>query len=67
MQAELDVALVEYLDGLVRSSKGFEALCKPVLQMYCFRFVPKSKKLGEAELNGLNQRIVEAQLTGKVS
>jgi aromatic-L-amino-acid/L-tryptophan decarboxylase len=64
---ERDVALVEYLDGLVRKSDEFEALCKPVLQMYCFRFVPKSKKLSEAELNSLNQRIVdEAQLTGKV-
>ena len=64
---EKDIALVEYLDGLVRKSDEFEALCKPVLQMYCFRFVPKSKKLNEAELNSLNQRIVdEAQLTGKV-
>ena len=64
---ENDVALVEYLDGLVRGSDEFEPLCKPVLQMYCFRFVPKSKRLSEAELNSLNQRIVdEAQLTGKV-
>ncbi len=64
---ENDVAMVEYLDGLVRGSDEFEALCNPVLQMYCFRFVPKSKKLGEAELNSLNQRIVdEAQLSGKV-
>jgi len=64
---ERDVALVEYLDRLVRKSDEFEPLCKPVLQMYCFRFVPKSKKLSEAELNSLNQRIVdEAQLTGKV-
>ena len=64
---ERDVALVEYLDGLVRRSDEFEALCRPVLQMYCFRFVPKSKDLSEAELNSLNQMIVdEAQLSGKV-
>lgn len=64
---ENDVALVEYLDGLVRKSDEFEALCKPVLQMYCFRFVPKGKKISEARLNDLNQRIVdEAQLTGQV-
>ena len=64
---ERDVSLVEYLDGLVRKSEEFEALCKPVLQMYCFRFMPRSKKMSEAELNDLNQRIVdEAQLTGQV-
>ncbi|MDG6902044.1 MAG: aspartate aminotransferase family protein [Nitrososphaerota archaeon] len=61
-----DVALVEYLDKLVRSSEEFEPLCKPVLQMYCFRFVPKTKKLAEDEVDSLNQRIAdEAQLTGK--
>lgn len=65
---ERNVALVEYLDRLVRESDEFESLCKPVLQMYCFRFVPNSgRRLGEEELNRLNQRIVdEAQLTGRV-
>jgi len=62
---ERDVALVEYLDSLVKKSDEFEVLSKPVLQMYCFRFAPKSVK-DEAELNKLNQRIVdEVQLTGK--
>lgn len=63
---ERDVALAEYLDQLVRRSKDFEPLCKPVLQMYCFRFNPASSKLSETELNKLNQMIVdETQLTGK--
>jgi aromatic-L-amino-acid decarboxylase len=65
---ERNVALVEYLDQLVRKSDEFEPLCRPVLQMYCFRFAPRGgKRMYDAELNSLNQRIVdEAQLTGKV-
>jgi aromatic-L-amino-acid/L-tryptophan decarboxylase len=64
---ERNVALVEYLDQLVRKSDEFEPLCKPILQMYCFRFVPRSTiAVNEVELNKLNQRIVdETQLTGK--
>jgi aromatic-L-amino-acid/L-tryptophan decarboxylase len=64
---ERDVALVEHLDDLVRRSEEFEPLCKPVLQMYSFRYVPRRPKLSEKELDSLNQRIVdEAQLTGEV-
>ena len=65
---ERNVALVEYLDQLVRKSEEFQPLCQPVLQMYCFRYVPTSKgNLGDPELNTLNQMIVdEAQLTRKV-
>ncbi len=64
---ERNIALAEYLDELVRKSEEFEALCKPVLQMYCFRFRPKrGRALSENDLNNLNQRIVDAtQLTGK--
>ena len=62
---ERNVSLAEYLDELVRKSVDFESLCKPVLQMYCFRFVPETEK-EETKLNILNQRIVdETQLTGK--
>ena len=64
---ERDVALVEHLDDLVRRSEEFEPLCKPVLQMYSFRYVPRRPKLSEKALDSLNQRIVdEAQLTGEV-
>jgi glutamate/tyrosine decarboxylase-like PLP-dependent enzyme len=65
---ERDVELVEYLDRLVRNSDEFEPLCRPVLQMYCFRFLPRSgKRLNDSELDVLNQKIVDmAQLTGKV-
>lgn len=63
---ERDVALVEHLDELVRGCDEFEALCKPVLQMYSFRYVPRRLNLSEKELDSLNQRIVdEAQLTGE--
>jgi aromatic-L-amino-acid/L-tryptophan decarboxylase len=63
---ERDVALVEHLDELVRRSDEFEPLCKPVLQMYSFRYVPRRRKMTEKELDSLNQRIVdEAQLTGE--
>ena len=48
----------EYLDQLVRKSVEFEPLCKPVLQMYCFRFVPRVE-MDEAELNVLNQKIAD--------
>jgi len=64
---ERDVALAEHLDDLVRASEEFEPLCKPVLQMYSFRYVPTGTKMNEQELDSLNQRIVdEAQLTGEV-
>jgi glutamate/tyrosine decarboxylase-like PLP-dependent enzyme len=64
---ERNVAQAEYLDRLVRASRDFEPLCKPVLQMYCFRYNPRAgKHRDDAYLNKLNQRIVdETQLTGK--
>jgi aromatic-L-amino-acid/L-tryptophan decarboxylase len=63
---ERDVALVEHLDELVRGCDEFEPLCKPVLQMYSFRYVPGRPKMSEKELDSLNQKIVdEAQLTGE--
>lgn len=63
---ERNVALAEHLDELVRGCDEFEPLCKPVLQMYSFRYVPRSRKMSEKELDSLNQRIVdEAQLTGE--
>jgi glutamate/tyrosine decarboxylase-like PLP-dependent enzyme len=64
---ERNVALAEYLDQLVRDSAEFEPLCKPVLQMYCFRFVASTgKRIDEEKLDGLNQRIVdEVQRSGK--
>jgi len=64
---ERNVALIEYLDGLVRKSEEFEPMCKPVLQMYCFRFVPRAGRvMPESELSELNQKIADStQLTGK--
>lgn len=63
---ERNVALVEHLDELVRKSDEFEPLCRPVLQMYSFRYIPRHSRMNEKELDSLNQRIVdEAQLTGQ--
>lgn len=57
---ERDIMLAEYLDQLVRRSPEFEPLCRPVLQMYCFRFVPRFASLSEAKLNALNQGIADS-------
>ena len=65
---ERNVELAEYFDGLVNASEEFEPMCKPVLQIYCFRYNPSRVRgpgLQIADLNRLNQMIVdETQLTG---
>jgi len=64
-----NVELVEYLDQLVRGSDDFEPLCKPVLNVYSFRYNPGRASSGfpdEEHLNELNEMIVyEMQLSGK--
>ncbi len=68
-----NVQCVEYLDKLVRGSQDFEALHKPNLFMYCFRYSPTEwmDKWNTDELNlneqvdTLNQQIVdEIKLSG---
>ena len=68
-----NIKCVEYLDELVRGSHDFEALHKPNLFMYSFRYAPvilvekrgvNMQELHE-QLDTLNQQIVDAiQLSG---
>jgi glutamate/tyrosine decarboxylase-like PLP-dependent enzyme len=55
----------EQLDELVRDDADFEALHKPIINIYSFRFAPESLR-GEKELvDQLNQQIADAiQLSG---
>lgn len=71
-----NVRCAEHLDGLVRASPDFEALHKPTLFIYAFRYAPadlrfaaarspESRASVDAYLDDLNQRIAdELQLTG---
>ena len=71
-----NVRSADHLDRLVRASDDFEALHKPTLFIYSFRYAPKDlrPRAGESEhaqaamdnyLDWLNQRIAdEIQLTG---
>ncbi len=71
-----NVLCAERLDGLVRASRDFEALHRPTLFLYSFRYVPESLRSAathspeqraaiDAYLDHLNQRIAdEIQLTG---
>lgn len=68
-----NVKCVEYLDGLVRKAKDFQALHKPNLLMYCFQYKPvqlqvqwatDTEKLNE-HLDRINQQMAdEIQLSG---
>lgn len=59
-----NVRCAEHLDRLVRADPDFEALHEPVINLYCFRFVP-ARLAGEAEahaeyLDRLNQKVTDA-------
>lgn len=59
-----NVQCAHHLDRLVRADPDFEALHEPVINLYCFRFVP-ARLAGAAEahaayLDRLNQRIADA-------
>ena len=53
-----DVALAAYLGELVSNAGDFELLAPVELSICCFRYVPNAG-VGEAELNKLNERIME--------
>src|SRR6266508_5137762 len=71
-----NVRCAEHLDELVRTSPDFEALHRPTLFIYSFRYAPPDLRAGatgtpeyraaiDAYLDRLNQRIAdEIQLTG---
>lgn len=64
-----NVQCAEHLDRLVRADPDFEALHRPTLNLYCFRFRPARLRdaadVPAEDLDRLNQRIADAvQLSG---
>jgi aromatic-L-amino-acid/L-tryptophan decarboxylase len=53
-----DIALAAYLGELVSSADDFELLAPVELSICCFRYVP-SRSMSDAELDRLNERIME--------
>jgi aromatic-L-amino-acid/L-tryptophan decarboxylase len=53
-----DIALAAYLGELVANAADFELLAPVELSICCFRYVPNAG-LGDAELDKLNERIME--------
>ncbi|HEU4507526.1 MAG TPA: pyridoxal-dependent decarboxylase [Pyrinomonadaceae bacterium] len=54
-----DISLAAYLGELVSNSEDFELLAPVELSICCFRYVPPGAKLIDAELDRLNERIME--------
>lgn len=63
-----NVCCAEHLDALVRADPDFEALHEPVINLYCFRFVPARLRAGAeahaAYLDHLNQALTDAIRAG---
>jgi len=53
-----DVSLAEYLGELVARADDFELLAPVELSICCFRYVPE-RGMSDAELNQLNERVME--------
>ncbi len=53
-----DIALAAYLGELVSEADDFELLAPVELSICCFRYVPE-RELSDAELNQLNERLME--------
>jgi len=53
-----DIALAAYLGEIVSRAEDFELLAPVELSICCFRYVPESG-MGDAELDRLNERIME--------
>ena len=54
-----DISLAAYLGELVSKAEDFELLAPVELSICCFRYVPPGAKLSDAELNRLNERVME--------
>lgn len=54
-----DISLAAYLGELVSNAEDFELLAPVELSICCFRYVPPGAKLSDAELDRLNERIME--------
>ena len=54
-----DISLAAYLGELVSNAEDFDLLAPVELSICCFRYVPPGDKLSDAELDRLNERIME--------
>ena len=54
-----DISLAAYLGELVSNAEDFELLAPVELSICCLRYVPPGAKLSDAELDRLNERIME--------
>lgn len=54
-----DISLATYLGEIVSNAEDFELLAPVELSICCFRYVPPGAKLSDAELDRLNERIME--------
>jgi len=54
-----DISLAAYMGELVSNAEDFELLAPVELSICCFRYVPRGAKLSEAELDRLNELILE--------
>jgi glutamate/tyrosine decarboxylase-like PLP-dependent enzyme len=56
---EGNMACARYLEELVRASDDFEMLTSVGLSIFCFRYKP-AKVAGEAQIDSLNERLLQA-------
>lgn len=54
-----DIALAAYMGEIVSTAEDFELLAPVELSICCFRYTPTGGKLSDAELDRLNERIME--------
>ncbi|HSK63888.1 MAG TPA: pyridoxal-dependent decarboxylase, partial [Pyrinomonadaceae bacterium] len=54
-----DISLAAYLGEVVSKAEDFELLAPVELSICCFRYVPTRAKLSDAELDRLNEQIME--------
>ncbi|HET9713353.1 MAG TPA: pyridoxal-dependent decarboxylase, partial [Pyrinomonadaceae bacterium] len=54
-----DISLAQYLGEAVTNADDFELLAQVELSICCFRYVPPGANKSDAELDRLNERIME--------
>jgi glutamate/tyrosine decarboxylase-like PLP-dependent enzyme len=54
-----DISLAAYLGDVVSKAHDFELLAPVELSICCFRYVPPGRRLNDAELDRLNEKIME--------
>jgi glutamate/tyrosine decarboxylase-like PLP-dependent enzyme len=54
-----DISLAEYFGDIVANAGDFELLAPVELSICCFRYVPRGAAVNDADLDRLNERIME--------